>query len=82
MAKETIAISEFKARCFALLKRVNRTGQPIVVTKFGKPVAEIVPPTPVQPGEPWLGKLKDRAKITGDIVTPVADPSAWEAMRS
>ena len=75
MAKETIAISEFKARCFALLKRVKQTGQPIVVTKFGEPVAEIVPPTPAQPAEPWLGKLKDRAKITGDIVAPVAGPS-------
>ena len=82
MAKDTIAISVFKACCLAVLKRVKQTGQPIVVTKFGEPVAEIVPPTPIQPAEPWLGKLKDRAKITGDIVAPVADPSDWEAMGS
>ena len=75
MAKDTIAISAFKARCLAVLKRVKETGQPIVVTKFGEPVAEIVPPTPAQPARPWLGKLKDRAKITGDIVAPVAGPS-------
>ena len=82
MVKDTIAISAFKARCLAVLKRVKQTGRPIVVTKFGEPVAEIVPPTPIQPAEPWLGKLKDRAKITGDIVAPVADPSDWEAMGS
>jgi len=82
MAKGTIPISAFKARCLAVLRRVKQTGQTIIVTKFGEPIAEIVPPTPAPPEEPWLGKLKDRAKITGDIVTPVADPSAWEAMRS
>ena len=75
MAKDTIAISVFKARCLAVLKRVKQTGRPIVVTKFGEPVAEIVPPTPIQPAEPWLDKLKDRAKITGDIVAPAAGPS-------
>lgn len=82
MAKDTIPISAFKARCLAVLKRVKETGQPILVTKFGEPVAEIVPPTPDQPAEPWLGRLKDRAKITGDIVAPVAEASDWDAMRS
>ncbi|HEX9475867.1 MAG TPA: type II toxin-antitoxin system Phd/YefM family antitoxin [Candidatus Dormibacteraeota bacterium] len=82
MIKDTIPISAFKARCLAVLKRVKETGRPIVVTKFGEPVAEIVPPTPVQPAEPWLGKLKDQAKITGDLVAPAADPSDWEAMRA
>jgi prevent-host-death family protein len=82
MIKDTIPISAFKARCLAVLKRVKETGRPIVVTKFGEPVAEIVPPTPVQPAEPWLGKLKDQAKITGDLVAPAADPSDWEVMRA
>lgn len=79
MTKDTIPISVFKARCLAVLKRVKETGKPIVVTRFGEAVAEIVPPTPAQPSEPWLGRLKDRGKITGDIVTPVLDPSDWEA---
>jgi prevent-host-death family protein len=82
MTKDTIPISAFKARCLAVLKRVKETGRPIVVTKFGEAVAEIVPPTPVQPAEPWLGMLKDRGTITGDIVAPVADPSDWEATRA
>jgi prevent-host-death family protein len=80
MTKGTIAISVFKARCLAVLKRVKQTGRPIVVTKFGEPIAEIVPPTPAPPAEPWLGKLKGRAKITGDIVAPAIDPSDWEAL--
>jgi prevent-host-death family protein len=82
MTKDTIPISAFKARCLAVLRRVKETGRSIVVTKFGEAVAEIVPPTPVQPAEPWLGKLKDQAQITGDIVAPVAPPSDWEATRA
>jgi prevent-host-death family protein len=82
MAKDTIPISVFKARCLALLKRVQQTGHPILVTKFGEPVAEIVPPTPVQPAAPWLGRLKGTAEITGDIVAPVTKAADWDALRS
>jgi prevent-host-death family protein len=43
---DTISVSKFKATCLAVLERVRRTGQPILVTKFGKPIAEVVPPAP------------------------------------
>src|SRR6476620_6200719 len=39
-----IAISKFKATCLAVLEDVRRTGAPVTVTRFGRPVAEIVPP--------------------------------------
>ena len=79
MDKETIAISAFKARCLAVLRRVKRTGQPILVTKFGEPVAEIIPPPPLRPTEPWLGKLAGQARVAGDIVGPPSKPSDWDA---
>ena len=43
MAKRTITASQFKATCLALLDDVAESGQPLVVTKGGKPVARIVP---------------------------------------
>src|ERR1035437_9960486 len=39
-----IAISRFKATCLAVLEDVRRTRRPVRVTRFGKPVAEVVPP--------------------------------------
>ena len=81
MAKNSIPISYFKARCLAILKRVKETGQPIVVTKFGQPVAEIIPPAPQKPTGDWLGSLKGTATIAGDIVAPASEPEDWEALR-
>lgn len=40
---EEIAISKFKATCLAVLERVQTTGQRVVVTRFGRPMAETVP---------------------------------------
>lgn len=41
---EEIAISKFKGTWLAVSERVNNTGEPILVTRFGKPVATIMPP--------------------------------------
>ncbi|MBI4420531.1 MAG: type II toxin-antitoxin system Phd/YefM family antitoxin [Gemmatimonadetes bacterium] len=78
---ETIPISKFKATCLAVLERVRRTGRPVLVTRFGKPVAEIVPPRSRGRGERWLGTMAGRATIVGDIVSPAADESEWEVLR-
>ncbi|MGH9366628.1 MAG: type II toxin-antitoxin system Phd/YefM family antitoxin [Thermoanaerobaculia bacterium] len=78
---ESVSISQFKARCLAILARVQRTGRPILVTRFGKPVAEVVPPsTSVRPKR-WLGCLEGTVRIVGDIVSPASDESDWEVLR-
>jgi len=41
---QEIAISKFKATCLAVLKRVRETGEPVLVTRFGQPIARIEPP--------------------------------------
>ncbi len=76
---EKIAISKFKATCLALLERVRRTRQPVLVTRFGEPVAEIVPPTPAPRSKGWLGSLAHTGQIKGDIVSPASDERDWEA---
>lgn len=79
---ETMAISKFKATCLAVLERVRKTGKPIQITRFGKPVAEVVPPSPPRRPEHWIGSMSASAEITGDIVSPAADEADWEALRS
>lgn len=77
---EEIAISKFKATCLGVLEKVRRTGRPILVTRFGKPVAEIVPPSPPERSAPWLGSMSGRGRILGDIIAPAADENEWEAL--
>ncbi len=77
---ETIPISKFKATCLAVLKKVKRTGQPILVTRFGEPVAEIVPPSPAKT-ERKLGTMEGTGMILGDIISPACDEDEWEVLR-
>ena len=75
-----IAISEFKAKCLALLDQVQKTKRPIRVTRRGKPVAEVVPATPAHSAD-WIGSMKDEIEIVGDIVSPASDADDWEVLR-
>ena len=78
---EEVAISEFKAKCLALLERVRQTKKPLRITRFGKPVAEVVPPSPDTKANDWIGSMKDSMQILGDIVAPVVDEADIKAMR-
>jgi prevent-host-death family protein len=78
---QEVAISEFKAKCLALLERVRATKQPIRITRFGKPVAEVVPPTSVMDREAWFDSMKGTFEILGDIVSPAIDEDEWEVLR-
>jgi prevent-host-death family protein len=77
---EKIAISDFKARCLAVLEKVRRTSTPILVTRRGEAIAEIVPPFTSQARDGWLGSARETGAIVGDIVSPMA-PEAWEVLR-
>jgi len=77
---ETIAISKFKATCLAVLERVRVTGKRVVVTRFGEPIAEVIPPSPPDREPHWLGSMKGRGTIRGDLVEPAAEPKEWEAL--
>ena len=39
----TVKASEFKAKCLKIMDEVAATGEPVVITKYGVPVAQLVP---------------------------------------
>lgn len=77
---EEVAISEFKAKCLSLLERVRQTKKPLRITRFGKPVAEVVPPSPAAGQREWIGSMKGSMQILGDIVAPVIDEADIKAL--
>jgi antitoxin (DNA-binding transcriptional repressor) of toxin-antitoxin stability system len=78
---QEMAISKFKATCLATLERVRRTGRPLRVTRFGKPIADITPPSPDRPQRAWLGALRGTVEIRGDIVAPTSRLAKWKALK-
>jgi prevent-host-death family protein len=79
MVGKTVKAAEFKAKCLDLMDQVAATGNPVTITKRGKPVAQLVPV--VQRPRSLLGALKGHIKIKGDIVGEIAGDDEWEAMR-
>jgi prevent-host-death family protein len=78
---DEIAISKFKATCLVVLERVRKTRRRIRVTKFGEPIAEVVPPSPKTNKKNWLGSMAGTARIVGDIVSPASDEKDWKVLK-
>lgn len=74
---KTIGAGAFKTKCLAVLDEVQETGEEILVTKRGKPVAKLVPLAETRP-ESLFGALKGKLKIVGDIVSPIVEPWEWD----
>jgi len=78
MEEQIVSVSEFKETCVALLDKVKSTGQPILVTRQGEPIALISPRPRREKPESWLGSFKSKGRILGDIVSPASNEKDWE----
>ena len=73
-----MAISKFKATCLVALERVRITGEPLVLTKYGKPIAEIIPPRVPQDNRDRLfGLMQGKGRILGDTEGSAFD-TRWQ----
>jgi len=70
---------EFKTHCLSVMDAVEKTREPVLITKHGRPVALLVPAEDAV--RPFLGRLDGVIKITGDIESPVVPAEDWEALR-
>jgi len=67
----------FKARCLAVMKKVQMTGEPVIVTKRGAPVVKVVPVESEK--NDIFGFMAGKVKIVGDIESPI--PVEWEVTK-
>jgi prevent-host-death family protein len=74
---QTIQISEFKAKCLSLVDTVASSGEVLVVTKNGKPIAEVRPFSGGRANSPF--GLHPGLQVLGEIVTPL-DTDDWDAL--
>jgi prevent-host-death family protein len=76
-----MSISKFRNSTHQTLARVRRTRKPIRITKFGRPLVEIVP-APDIPKERWVGTMIGTGHIVGAIVSPAGNEEVWEVLHS
>ena len=76
---ESIAISKFKATCLSLLEQVKNTGEPLLITKRGDPVALVTPPPPVKKNNAF-GCMKGTISIEDDIISPLPKDD-WDVLK-
>jgi prevent-host-death family protein len=72
----TIPAGEFKAKCLKLLDQVAEERKTLVITKHGKPVAQLAP-MPAQ--DQLFGSMRGSVLWEGDIISPI--DVEWEAMK-
>jgi antitoxin (DNA-binding transcriptional repressor) of toxin-antitoxin stability system len=77
---DTLPISHFKVTCLAALERVRSTGRPLLVTRRGVPVAQVIPAPPPDMEESAFGAMRGTAEELDDIVAPLPEED-WEALR-
>jgi antitoxin (DNA-binding transcriptional repressor) of toxin-antitoxin stability system len=77
---DEMAVSKFKATCLAALERVRATGRPLRVTRFGKPLAEVIPVQATSRGAAWLGAMRGRGRLGDDLISPAEGSGAWDAL--
>src|ERR1017187_6239928 len=82
-----MAAGEFKAKCLAIMDEVNETGRPLVVTKRGEPVIEIIPIRAARKStkrDPIFGRLRGIVTIVGDpddLIKPVFPLEDYDMMK-
>ena len=77
---EILTISQFKATCLAVLDKVKRTNQSVLITRRGEPIAIIEPPPLPKHKKSWVGSFRSKGQIVGDVISPVMDETHWEVL--
>lgn len=72
----SISASQFKARCLALMDQVAASGEVLVITKNGKPVAELHPCAESRRSSPF--GLHPQLQIHGDVIAPLE--AGWDVL--
>jgi len=78
MAVEQISKSRFKARALEYLRKVQETGQPVVILDRGRPVVKVVP---------YKGEAEDILRVLRGSVRRYEEPTKpvaledWEMLK-
>ena len=76
----TLLVSDFKARCLAVLDRIHSDGETVLVTRRGKPLVRVIPANEHPSNPRQLGTMAGEASLHGDIVHTDSS-NEWESLK-
>ena len=85
---KTVPAGEFKAKCLRLMEEVSQTGEPLLITKRGKPLVKVEPGNDaaerhrrnLEIEEEIIRELGSKLVILGDIESPAMGEGEWRDM--
>jgi prevent-host-death family protein len=78
-ASRQVSKSRFKAQALELLRQVEASGEPLVVTDHGRPTLEVRPYRPARPAADPLEELRGSVLRFDDPFAPVGE-NDWEIL--
>ena len=78
MKPAVMPAGEFKAKCLAVMDEVQAKRTTVIITKNGKPVAQMVPFVAEDEADPIFGFLRDKVKFVGDVTSPIYTDKEYE----
>lgn len=70
-----MAAGTFKANCLAVMDEVRTKRETVVITKHGKPVAQLVPVSAET--DDIYNFLAGKGAIAGDVISPALTSKEW-----
>lgn len=74
MRERVVTVTEFKAKCLAILDEIDSQGGRVTVTRRGKPLAVVERPKPAK-RESLIGRWEGILEFKGDLIEPL---DGWE----
>lgn len=79
MTAKQVSATEFKAKCLCLIRKMEKDGHPLTITRRGRPVA-VLSPLPAPDDSPFIGMMRGTVLAFEDPFSPAASPSEWAAL--
>ena len=81
MSGKAVGAAEFKAKCLRLIEEMGGDGEPIIITKRGKPVAILSPVPDAAVFTSIIGAMKGSVLTYEDPFSPAVETGEWDANR-
>ena len=80
MNNKTIGAAEFKAKCLRVINDINKSREPVTITKHGRPVAVLMPAEQQSDIQSLFGAMQGTVSRYDDPFAPAANTKDWNAL--